>query len=770
MNKQTTVALVGNPNCGKTTLFNILTGSHQKVGNWSGVTVAKKTGQLSYKGREINVVDLPGIYSLSVADSASSIDERIACEYLLSGEADLIINIIDAANLKRHLFLTLQLLEMGVPCVLAVNMLDIAEKQNISIDCVALANLLGCSVIPLVSTQGIGIEEIKMILQKPVRRASPKIKLDFPAAIENAIEELQSSIARSERMPLKPQYYRWLAIRLLEKDALAGKWLAESELPALADQQIKKIEAQLEEDSDILLADCRYAKVTELVETCVNTRRQIPHLLTERLDAIILHPWLGIPVFLLIMYLMFEISMSIGGLLQPLFDQTSNALLVEGLQYVGQAIHAPVWLTAILAQGVGLGINTILSFTPQIGLLFLILSFLEDSGYMARAAFVMDRFMQVVGLPGKSFIPLIVGFGCNVPAIMATRTLDSHRDRLLTTMMTPFMSCGARLAIFVVFGGAFFPHHAGLLIFLLYLFGIIIAMLTGLLLKTTLLKGEAAPFILEMPHYHVPTWRNLWLLTWQRLKGFVVRAGKVIVPVCVLVGSLNSIKWDGHFNSDGHPQSILAVTSQLVTPVFAPMGIQPDNWPATVGLLSGVLAKEVVIGTLNTLYSQNASIKSSDQSFNLWAELKLAVTDTIAGFKGLFSAQVLNPFTATMAGQDMGAVALGQLTIAFGGSAAALSYLLFVLLYVPCVSTIAVIAREMSSRWAIFSLVWSISIAYSAAVFAYQLLTWRAHPQISLAWVLGILFWQLIWWLILKMKSEKTATIFRGDRLIKPAS
>lgn len=750
MNKRLTVALVGNPNCGKTTLFNMLTGSHQKVGNWAGVTVSKKTGDMSYRGHTTSIVDLPGVYSLSVATASGSIDERIACQYLLSGSADVIVNIVDAAHLKRHLFLTLQVLEMGIPCILVVNMLDMAEKQQITVDCPALSKILGCPVIPMIGTRGVGVEELKAALHKPPGRTSPKIGIYLPPTIETALSTLIPAIADSQ-LTVMPHYHRWLAMRLLEKDALANERVAATKLPPLIVEQIQKIENELGEDADITLADCRYQKVTELVAHCVNTRQQIPHRLTEKLDAIILHQWLGIPIFLFIMYLMFEISMSVGSLLQPLFDQTSAALLVNGMQYLGESIGAPLWLTAIVAQGIGVGINTVLSFTPQIGLLFLILSFLEDSGYMARAAFVMDRMMRAVGLPGKSFIPLIVGFGCNVPAIMATRTLENYRDRVLTTMMAPFMSCGARLAIFVVFGAVFFPHHAGLLIFLLYILGIFTAMLTGFMLERTILSGEAAPFVLEIPDYHVPTWRNLWSLTWQRLKGFVLRAGKVIVPICVLVGSLNTITIDS--------QSVLASTGKIITPVFAPMGLQKENWPATVGLLTGVLAKEVVVGTLNTLYVQNAP-PAEPPAFNLWAELMSAVTTTFAGLGAAFSMQALNPFTATIASDSMSAAASGHMSVAFGSAAAAFSYLLFVLLYVPCVSTIAVIAREIGSRWAVFSLFWSISIAYSAAVLSYQVATWSLHPESASAWIVFILLWQAAWWVGLKINSRGIAICY----------
>lgn len=735
-----TIAIVGNPNCGKTTLFNKLTGSQQKIGNWAGVTVERKEGILNYKNKQLTLVDLPGVYSLSVPSEHTALDELIACRYILTGGADVVINIIDGANLKRNLYLSMQLLEMGVPCVVAVNMLDVAKQRNIDINLKKLSELLGCPVVPLVSKKNEGIDDLKKLLVKlsPGVNTQKSIAPAYPAAIQQASQQLQAQIIN--KFPaFSATMAHALAIKLLEQDVLARELITDQAILALADQLIEQIAAELNDEVDIIIADCRYALLHEIAQAVYTPADAKAHKLTYWLDKIVLNRILGIPIFLLIMYLMFEFSMDLGAAIQPLFDQSSTTIFVDGVFYLGLAHHWPVWLTAVLANGAGLGITTVLSFIPQIGLMFLCLSFLEDSGYMARAAFVMDRFMQAVGLPGKSFIPLIVGFGCNVPSIMATRTLDSPRDRLLTILMTPFMSCGARLAIFVVFGTAFFPHNGGLMVFLLYLTGILIAMLSGFIFKATILKGEAAPFIMELPTYHAPHFNTLARLTWQRLKGFVRRAGKFIIPICVLLGTLNTIEINGTINANGSQQSLLSYAGRTLTPLLHPMGVEQNNWPATVGLITGTLAKEVVVGTLNTLYSKTDVINNTiltDYSF--WGGLHNAWLSTKAGFANLFSATMLNPFTANEADHVMTQSAMGNMQRAFPNGFAAYAYLLFVLLYVPCVSTMGTIAREIGSKWAYFSSAWSFLIAYTVAVAFYQFVTLFSHPVSSLFWLLAL--------------------------------
>ncbi len=775
-----TIAIIGNPNCGKSTLFNALTGSKQKIGNWSGVTVDKKVGQLHFQGEDFRIVDLPGIYSLSVG-SHSAIDEKIACEFMLSPEVDGVINIIDASNLKRNLYLTLQLMEMQVPCILALNMMDIAKQRDIHIDFQNLSEFFQCPVVPLVLSKNQGLSELKKaLLNTPlpqgerennsfppnaraekshnflpplplrervgVRGIKPSSKnLNYSEDLEKKLQQLE--LLLSKEIPAEKK--RLYAIRLLEQDAYFSEKIQNKALFEKVTEIRQEIEASSGVDTDIVLADARYQKAQEIVSSAVHHKKAQQKTLTDRLDSLLMHRWLGIPIFLTIMYLMFELSMNIGTLLQPLFNIPSTAIFVDGANYWGTQWHLPLWLTAIFSNGIGLGINTVVNFIPQIGLMFLFLSLLEDSGYMARAAFVMDRFMQFAGLPGKSFVPLIVGFGCNVPSIMAARTLDTRRDRILTSMMAPFMSCGARLAIFVVFATAFFPHHGGSIIFLLYLTGIVTAILTGLMLKKTLLFGEASPFVMELPPYHMPLLKNISLLTWGRLKGFVFRAGKMIIPICVLVGSLNAITPEGKVYPYGSQDSILSQIGRTLTPLFTPMGITQNNWPATVGLITGTLAKEVVVGTLNTLYSQE---KTSEKmaSFSLSGELKSAVTTTWLGFSRAFSWEMINPFTANEADHEMSSSAMGHMVYAFAGSAAAFSYLLFVLLYVPCVSTMSVLAREIGKAWAWGSILWSFNVAYVLAVIFYQCATWYDHPLYSSAWIIGLILWQALIFITLR--------------------
>lgn len=731
------ITIAGNPNCGKTTLFNKLTGSKQKVGNWPGVTVEKKIGSFHYANTDFSVTDLPGTYSLTVAQADHSIDERIAMDFLLSHQTDILINIVDAANLKRNLYLTLQLSALGIPCILVLNMMDIAYKRRLRIDTEKLSQQLGLPVIALSLNQKKGLGTLKKTIAQ--MKTTPRLPI-----VSSQLPHFQSLVELCQTHP-EPL---WCALSLLEKDVLTQQWLEKQPQKNEILQLITMLEQKEKEQSDVLLAQERYATIQTLYDNCVAAPSTTAKSFTEHIDRIVMHRYLGIPIFLGIMYLMFELSMNVGGLLQPLFDLSSNALLIEGPMHWGAQWGLPSWLTAIFAQGFGVGVNTVLGFIPQIGLMFLFMAFLEDSGYMARAAFVMDRLMQAVGLPGKSFIPLIVGFGCNVPSIMATRTLDSTRDRIVTALMAPFMSCGARLAIFVVFVSTFFPQNGGFIIFALYVIGILVAMLTGLILQKTVFKRSPSPFIQELPIYHTPHLHTLWLLTWQRLRGFVLRAGRMIIPVCILIGSLNSI----HLNDNTTPLSSIG---KAITPILAPMGIQHDNWPASVGLITGTLAKEVVVGTLNTVYSQE-NIVQDDTEFNLGTALKAAVTTTVNGIDDLFSAEKLNPFTANEADHTMGNNAMTRMQQAFGNSpTAAFSYLLFVLLYIPCISTMGVLNREIGKQYAWLATVWSFDIAYVVAVIFYQSTQVFATPLSALAWIIGIALSQWLGFLGLKHWAQR---------------
>lgn len=727
--KSVTVGLIGNPNAGKTTVFNALTGARQKVGNWPGVTVERNMGIFRVQDTCVNVVDLPGLYSLVAVSETSSIDERIAADFILYRQADVVINVLDASHLERSLYLTMELLEMGVPVVVAVNMLDIARQRNITVSLEALAKHLGCPVIGLEANRNKGIATLKNTLVQPVS-VPPSFHLPLDAVITDIITDITAKLPVEQR-------YHWVASRLLEGDVSVRRWVPDELLQQLPEYQAK-ISTALGEEADILLADARYRLIQSLIADCAVTTAA-KKTLTSRIDSIVLHRVLGIPIFLAVMYSMFLFSVNVGGAFQDFFDQSSSALLVEGVTKGLVALHSPDWLIAILAQGVGKGINTTLTFIPVIGAMFFFLSLLEDSGYMTRAAFVIDRLMRTFGLPGKSFVPMIVGFGCNVPAVMGARTLENRRDRILTVMMSPFMSCGARLAIYAVFTAAFFPVGGQNIVFVLYLTGILIAMLTGFLLRHTLLKGEPAPLIMELPPYHWPSLKTMGWNAWQRLRSFVVRAGKLIVPLCVLLGLLSHISITGDMTAgESDANSILAMAGRAMTPLFAPMGIVQDNWPATVGLLTGVLAKEVVIGTLNALYVQVghlAAVTTSEMS--VWEGLQAAVATIPANLSQLGGA-LANPMLAQAPVTSLSDKVYGVMYQSFDGKIGAMAYLFFVLLYVPCVSTIAAIWRELHRGWALFSVCWSTAVAYGVAVSFYQLMTFGRHPLSSATWLLGL--------------------------------
>ncbi|EMC3653071.1 Fe(2+) transporter permease subunit FeoB [Citrobacter braakii] len=736
--KKLTIGLIGNPNSGKTTLFNQLTGARQRVGNWAGVTVERKEGHFATTDHQVTLVDLPGTYSLTTISSQTSLDEQIACHYILSGDADLLINVVDASNLERNLYLTLQLLELGIPCIVALNMLDIAEKQQIRIDIDALSARLGCPVVPLVSTRARGIEALKLAIDRYKENDTVEL-VHYAQPLLQEADSLADAMAKD--MPLKQR--RWLGLQMLEGDIYSRAYAGD------AAQNLDAAIARLSETMDdpaLHIADARYQCIAAICDTVSNTLTAEPSRFTTAVDKIVLNRFLGLPIFLFVMYLMFLLAINIGGSLQPLFDVGSVALFIHGIQWIGYSLHFPDWLTIFLAQGLGGGINTVLPLVPQIGMMYLFLSFLEDSGYMARAAFVMDRLMQALGLPGKSFVPLIVGFGCNVPSVMGARTLDAPRERLMTIMMAPFMSCGARLAIFAVFAAAFFGQNGALAVFSLYVLGIVMAVLTGLMLKHTIMRGEATPFVMELPVYHVPHIKSLIIQTWQRLKGFVLRAGKVIIIVSIFLSAFNSFSLSGKI-VDNINDSALASVSRVITPVFKPIGVHEDNWQATVGLFTGAMAKEVVVGTLNTLYTaeniQEEEFNPAD--FHLGDELLGAVDETWQSLKDTFSLSVLaNPIEASKGDGEMATGAMGVMGEKFGSAAAAYSYLIFVLLYVPCISVMGAIARESSRGWMSFSILWGLNIAYSLSTLFYQAVSYKEHPTYSLVCILAVILFNIV--------------------------
>ncbi|SHK63628.1 ferrous iron transport protein B [Fibrobacter sp. UWH5] len=595
--KPFTIAIAGNPNCGKTALFNALTGSRQSVGNWPGVTVEKKEGFFDLGARHIRVVDLPGTYAIF----ANSEDERAAVDFLLTREADLIVNIVDATNIERNMFLTTQLVDMQQPMVIAVNMMDIAEQRGLHIDLEALSKRFGVPAIPLsaVNEKSITnfISQMAHVISSPI--AIPA-GLTYGDKVENVVKELESLVAPvAKLLDAEP---RWVSLMYLgnsnsyaDKFAAAGVALNRDE-----------VTAKLGEESEFVMADARYSMAHEIAGTViVGDRAKKTH--SDKLDAILLNRWLSLPIFLLVMYLVFWVAVTIGSAFIDFFDISFGAIFVDGLGYLlSDVIGAPAWISAVLADGVGAGIQTVSTFIPVIFFMFLCLTFLEDSGYMARAAFVADRFMRFLGLPGRAFVPMMVGFGCGVPGIMGSRVLESKRERFLTIFLVPFMSCGARLPVYALFAAAFFGKQAGTIVFLLYLVGIVFAIIYGLFLKKSLFMGQSSNFVMELPNYHLPKIKSLLIHSWLKLKDYVIRAGKVITVAVAILGFLNAFGYvDGKFtagNADSE-NSLLSSVGKTITPVFEPFGVEEDNWPASVSLFTGLLAKEAVIGTMNSLYS-----------------------------------------------------------------------------------------------------------------------------------------------------------------------
>ncbi|MDR3200991.1 MAG: Fe(2+) transporter permease subunit FeoB [Spirochaetales bacterium] len=728
-----TVAIIGNPNSGKTTVFNLLTGGHQRVGNWPGVTVEKKEGAVRLSGGAINLVDLPGIYSVS----ASSEDERVSRDYLLSGEADLVIDIIDATNLERNLYLTTQLIEMGTPVFVILTMMDLAKENHLVIEVPHLAKHLDLPVAAVDATNPKSLPYIREALEAALARLQKSsLVVSYTNEIEDAIGAVEVCLGEAARTMNVTR--RYAALKVLEGDPLFVLYANEfGNLPQekIAEQN-KKIETVLKEEADMAIADSRYGFIRGIaLDVVKKTAEKIP--ISDKIDKIALHRVFGIPLFLAAMYLVFWITMNVGGAFIDFFDILFGTIFVQGLGELLQSFGTPDWLVAGLAGGLGTGIQTISTFIPIIFTLFLALSMLEDSGYMARAAFVMDRFMRLIGLPGKAFVPLIVGFGCTVPAIMGTRTLENRRDRVMTIFMSPFMSCGARLPVYALFAAAFFPAAAGMVVFSLYIVGIAFAVLTGILLKTTVFQGEASHFIMELPPYHKPRMRHIMIHTWLRLKVFMFRAGKVIVMMVLILGILNSMSVGENgvsFGNEDSEESLLSVIGKTLTPVFSPLGIKEENWPATVGVFTGLLAKESVVGTLSSLYGQRAALAEAHDSKGDSGEFSLldGITEAFLSISRNLAdlgASFLDPlgFRAVSGDEESAAEEAGMDTDVFErlrrsfSPAAAYAYLIFILLYFPCVAAQGAAIRELGRKMGMFLAAYLTTFAWVAAVLVFQI-------------------------------------------------
>lgn len=674
--REVLIALAGNQNSGKTTLFNRLTGSNQHVGNFPGVTVERKEGTIkSYK--EATLVDLPGIYSLSPYTS----EEVVTRDFILEGHPDVLINIVDATNIERNLYLSLQLLELEIPMVIALNMMDEVNASGNSIDVKKLSDKLGIPVVPISAGKNEGIFDLIDALKKTVREIKPKqsddevLKMpqfDFCSGevhrAIHAIAHIVEDHARRLQYPL-----RFTATKLVEGDELIEQALAlHQDDRDIIDKIVQSMEQALGLDREAALADMRYTYIEQLVKECVVKRNEtLAHVRSEKLDRIFTHKYLGIPVFIMIMLAVFYLTFGpIGG--------TLKALMEEGVGYVIDALSAFLvsvgvsdWLHALIIDGICNGVGSVVSFLPLIVVLFFFLSLLEDSGYMARVAFVMDKALRKIGLSGKSFVPMLIGFGCSVPAIMSARTLSSERDRKMTIIVTPFMSCSAKLPIYGMITAAFFPEHTALVLIAVYGLGILVAIVSALLLKRTVFQGEPIPFVLELPNYRIPDARSVVLHMWEKAKDFLVRAFTIIFVASILIWFLQSFDFTLHMVADSG-ESMLAQLGTWLSHIFAPLGF--EDWRASTALVTGITAKESVVSTLSVLTN--------------------ATSDA-----GL-SAALMNIFTPV----------------------SAFAYLCFTVLYMPCVAAFAATKRELGSmKEAMFTALFQTGVAYIVALIVYQL-------------------------------------------------
>ncbi|MFQ6370467.1 Fe(2+) transporter permease subunit FeoB [Shewanella sp. YIC-542] len=762
MIKQFHCVTVGNPNAGKSTLFNALTGANQQVGNWAGVTVEKKTGLFTLNGVDVYLTDLPGIYDIlpSESDCDCSLDEQIAQQFLATQKMDGIINMVDATNIERHLYLTVQLRELGIPMVVVLNKLDAASKRGIKVDTEAMSQKLNCPVIGVTSRNMQDVEKVKALVVKffEGQVSADPLLLDYGPEIEAGVAALQAADGDLSRG------------RALAK--LANAKGCNSCRRGSSDETVDQCAAQLARDGkdiEVHAATTRFNFVESLYQAAIKTEDK--PTFSDYLDKIVLHPVLGVPIFLLVMYLTFMFAINIGSAFIDFFDIAAGALFVDHLGAWLHGVNAPEWVVTILAGGVGQGIQTVCTFIPVIAALFLALSVLEGSGYMARAAFVVDGLMRRIGLPGKAFVPMIVGFGCSVPAIMATRTLGSERERIVTGMMAPFMSCGARLPVYALFAAAFFPESGQNLVFLLYVIGIFAAIGTGIMLRKTLLPGSSTAVMMELPSYELPKFRMVFGRTGKRTKSFILGAGKTIVLVVTVLNFVNAIGTDGSFGHEDSKESLLSVASQKITPVFAPMGLQQENWQATVGILTGIFAKEAVVGTLNNLYSEQAQ---DDAELTPLADSFKEALATIP--QNLFGINPGDPLSLSVghvddlseaaAEQGVQQTTFSALQAGFSGQLSAFTYLLFILLYTPCVAAMGALVNEFGPRWAGFAASWTLALAYGTSTVVYQAATFTQHPLLSASWI-GFFVAALVgFYAWLKRKAKRTQQIIPGIKVI----
>jgi ferrous iron transport protein B len=655
---QITIALAGNPNAGKTTLFNTLTGGHQSVGNWPGVTVEKKEGPFKFKGNEIHVVDLPGVYSLT----AHSPDEVVSRNFIINEGPDVVVNVVDASNLERNLYLSVQILEMGVPTIIVLNMMDVAEKSGHKIDINALSAEIGADVIPLVASKGQGVDELlRAVIRASSKKATPAFHLNYGEELETEISRLESVIfdmpGGTAHLP------RWYALKLLEQDPDVRARFDSPEMRKALKESLGHLDNIFGDQAETLIAAARYGFVAGLLRDVLQKPAVEARSTSEKIDRVLVNRLLGIPLFLLIMLGTFEFIFTLS---RPMTAGINR--LFEWLDRLAGGLH-PAWLGSLIGKGVLGGVGTLISFVPPIFLLFIAIAVLEDCGYMARAAFVMDKVMHKIGLHGRSFIPMVLAFGCNISGIMSCRTIENPKDRLTTILVTPFMSCGARLTIYVLLAAAFFPRQQGLVVFSLYVLGIVVALLAALVLRKKVFAGESSHFVMELPSYRWPTVTGVLVHMWQRGKAFLVKAGTVILGLVVVAWFLSSMPWGVQYASGN---SWMGHIGKVIAPLLSPAGF--GQWQAAVSLLFGFLAKEVVVGTMGAIFGVSSGSLGQTISSQLgWTPL------------------------------------------------AAYSFMVFSLLYLPCIASINAIRTEAGGwKWALFTAVYTTVIAWVAATLVFQ--------------------------------------------------
>ena len=676
------IALAGNPNCGKTTLFNDITGSKQHVGNWPGVTVEQKTGKYK-KNKEIEIVDLPGIYSLS----PYSAEEIVARDYIVDENPDVLIDIVDGTNIERNLYLTLQVLETKIPTVIALNMMDEVEASGTKIDVKKLSKILGVPVIPIVARNGKGVNELMEAAQKIASSKTQSNDLEvFSPQVNNYITEIVGLLNDNDNQNHKSSSYEmWQAIKILEEDEIVIEKLPGNKRAKIT-SIVEKANSDFNGDTEAEIADQRYKFISEVVNKTVSkplkANGQRKETTSDKIDKVLTNRIIAIPAFLVIMYALFSITfgegpLGIGVWLQTIVTDFWDGPFTETIMGAIESMGAADWATGLVGDGILAGVGGVVSFLPQILVLFLLMSFLEDSGYMARVAFVMDRLFRRFGLSGKSFIPLLMGYGCSVPAVMASRTLESEKDRRLTIMITPFMSCGAKLPIYLMFAATLFTqYNQTLIIYSIYMIGIVVAVIGALILSNTLFKGETSNFIMELPQYRIPTLKSVLIHAWEKVKGFAIKAGTIILGSTILIWFLSNFNFGGMCEME---DSILASIGRSIQWIFAPLGF--GEWRASVAVVTGWIAKENIVSTFGVLFGAADAV----------SEAAAEGTAALPGLSAVFT------------------------------QAAAFSYMAFNLLCMPCFAAVGAIKKEMGSwKWTGITIAFQMITAYIVAFIVYH--------------------------------------------------